>query len=177
MIHQHHDKSPIFGTGTFVAANAVVIGEVQTGEHCSIWYNVVLRGDVNFIRVGDRTNIQDGSICHVTVDQWPLILGNDVTIGHGVILHGCTIGDGVLVGMGAKILDGAVIGQGAIVGAGALVPEGMQVPENTLVMGVPAKVKRDLADNERETGRELAQRYVKYKEEYFTMGLQHPGVE
>ena len=176
MIHEHHNRHPQCAKGTFVASNAIVIGEVETGEHCSLWYNVVLRGDVNYIRIGDRTNIQDGTICHVTVNRWPLILGNDVTIAHGVILHGCTIHDGALVGMGAKILDGAVIGAGAVVGAGALVPEGMIVPENTMVMGIPARLKRALEENERGKGLELSQRYVKYKEEYLAMGLQHPGL-
>ncbi len=176
MIHGHHGKYPQFGAGTFVAANAIVIGEVATGPDCSIWYNVVLRGDVNFIRIGTRTNIQDGAICHVTVDEWPLILGDDVTIAHGVILHGCTIHNNAMIGMGAKILDGAIIGEGAIVGAGALVTEGMHVAANTMVMGIPAKVKRQLAGHERNTGCELAQRYVQYKEEYFELRLQHPGV-
>ena len=176
IIHEHHGKYPQFGAGTFVAPDATVIGEVTMGVDCSIWFGVKMRGDVNYIQIGDRTNIQDGTICHVTLNQWPLILGNDVTVGHGAILHGCIIHDEVLIGMGAKVLDGAEIGKGAIIAAGALVLEGMNVPEYTLVAGVPGKVKRDLKPDEI-VGLTLAKRYVKYKKEYIEMGLQHPALK
>ena len=126
----------------------------------------VIRGDVNYIRIGDRTNVQDGTVVHVQHDTHPTVLGNDVTIGHGAIVHGCTIRDRVLVGMGAIILNGATIGEDCIVAAGSLVTEGMTVPPRSMVMGSPAKVKRPLRDEEVAMIQAFADNYVRYRRDY-----------
>jgi carbonic anhydrase/acetyltransferase-like protein (isoleucine patch superfamily) len=130
---------------TFVAPSADVVGEVTVGAGSSIWYQAVLRGDMAPITIGEHSNIQDGCLLHVA-NGFPLQVGNYVTVGHGAILHGCTVEDGVLIGMGAIVLDGAVIGEGSIIGAGALVPEGKVIPPRSLVVGVPGKVIRELDD-------------------------------
>ena len=176
MIHEHHGVSPKIGKNTFIAPNAVVIGDVEIGENASVWFGVVMRGDVFHIRVGDRTNIQDGTICHVTNGKYALTIGNDVTIGHGAIVHGCTLHDHSFVGMGAKVLDGAVVSSYSMVAAGALVREGQVVPEGVLVAGVPAKIKREITDEERAMISEWSHRYSSYKDEYIKMGIQHEGV-
>ena len=122
----------------------MIIGDVTIGEDASVWFNAVLRGDLDQIRVGARTNIQDGTIVHL--DQgFPCIIGDDVTVGHGCIVHGCTVGDGAMLGMGAIVLTGAKIGERAIVGAGALVREGQEIPPETVAVGIPAKVRRDVS--------------------------------
>ncbi len=177
MIHEHHKISPKFGENVFVAPNAVVIGDVQIGKDASIWFGVMLRGDVNFIRIGDMTNIQDGTLCHVTLNHHPLLIGRGVTVGHGAILHGCVIKDYCLIGMGAKILDGAEVGPFSIVAAGSLVREGQRIPPSTLAAGVPAEVKRILKPEEQEAIRQSAERYVKYKNEYLAMGVQHAALK
>jgi len=128
--------------------SSVVIGDVVIGADSSLWFNVVVRGDVNYIRIGERTNVQDNSVLHVTNKTHPLVIGSDVTIGHSVTLHGCTVKDRCLVGMGATILDGAVIGEDSLVGAGALVTENTVIPPGSLVKGMPAKVARKLNDDE-----------------------------
>jgi carbonic anhydrase/acetyltransferase-like protein (isoleucine patch superfamily) len=148
IIRGYEGKRPRLGERVFVAENATLIGDVELGNDCSIWYGTVLRGDVHFISVGSRTNIQDHCVVHVTNGTHPAVIAEEVTIGHGVIVHGCTIKRGALIGMGSRVLDGAVIGEQALVGAGALVPEGMHVPPRTLVLGVPARVKRPLTDEE-----------------------------
>ena len=177
MIHAHHGVSPRFGEQVFVAPNAIVIGDVKMGNDCSIWFGVMMRGDVNYIRIGDKTNIQDGTICHVTLNKYPLIIGNNVTVGHGAIIHGCVIKDYCLIGMGAKILDGAEIGPYSLIAAGSLVKEGTIIPPSTLAAGVPASVKRILRPDERELLKASAERYVKYKNEYLALGLQHPDLK
>jgi len=144
----------------FVAPSAYVIGDVKIGADSSIWFGSVVRGDVHYIRIGECTNIQDLSVLHVTRKTYPLVIGSDVTIGHRVTLHGCTVGDRVLIGMGAVVLDGAIVEDGAFVGAGALVTEGMTVPSGTLAVGVPAKVKRSLSERERAFLSESAKNYV-----------------
>jgi carbonic anhydrase/acetyltransferase-like protein (isoleucine patch superfamily) len=141
--------SPLLGPGVFIAPGAAVIGDVHLGERASVWFGAVLRGDVFHIRIGARTNIQDGSVVHVTTGAHPTIVGDDVTVGHRVILHGCTVEDGALIGMGAIVMDRAVIGRGALVAAGSLVPEGMVVPPGMVAMGAPAKVKRPVSEPER----------------------------
>ena len=150
----------------FVVETAVIIGDVEIGEYSSIWFNAVVRGDVHYIRIGDRTNIQDLCMLHVTKDTHPLILGNDITVGHSVTLHGCTIKDRCLIGMGTTILDGAVVGEDCIIGAGALVTEGTVIPPGTLTIGMPAKPKRDLTEKEIARIRQSAQNYIDYARTY-----------
>ena len=160
---------PRLGNRVFVAENAVVIGDVALGDDSSVWYGAVVRGDVFRIRIGARTNIQDNCTLHVTTGTHAVTIGDEVTMGHGVIAHGCTIERGALIGMGSRVLDGAVIGEQALVGAGALVPEGMNVPSRTLVVGVPARVKRELTPEELTRLEESWKHYVALKEEYRTM--------
>lgn len=150
----------------FVVETAVIIGDVEIGEYSSIWFNAVVRGDVHYIRIGDRTNIQDLCMLHVTKETHPLILGSDITVGHSVTLHGCTIKDRCLIGMGATILDGAVVGEDCIIGAGALVTEGAVIPPGTLAVGMPAKPKRDLTEKELARIRQSAQNYIDYARTY-----------
>jgi carbonic anhydrase/acetyltransferase-like protein (isoleucine patch superfamily) len=150
----------------FVDDSAQVIGDVEVGEESSIWMVVVVRGDVHKIRIGKRSNVQDGTIVHVMNQTHPTTLGDDVTIGHGAILHGCTIEDRCLVGMGAILLNGAHIGTGSIIAAGTLIVEEMNVPPRSLVMGSPGKVKRQLTDAEVAGIQAYADRYVGYRLEY-----------
>ena len=166
MIRPYKGVVPTVAPDAFVDPSAQVIGDVVLGEASSLWMNVVVRGDVNYIRVGARTNIQDGTIVHVMRDTHPTVIGEDVTIGHSATIHGCTIEDRVLVGMGAIVLNGARIGSDSIVAAGALVVEGAQVPPGSLVMGSPAKVRRPLTDEEKASIRDYAARYVKYRLDY-----------
>ena len=170
-IFSFENKAPRIGARVFLAPGAVVLGEVFLGDDASIWFNVVLRADIHWIRVGARTNIQDGVIVHVENRQCPTLLEEDVSIGHGAILHGCTIGSGALIGMGAKILNEAVIGEGSLVAAGAVVREGFKAPRRSLVVGVPAVVKRALTDDEYARARGTAENYVRYKERYLAEGL------
>jgi carbonic anhydrase/acetyltransferase-like protein (isoleucine patch superfamily) len=137
-LRSYRGKSPVIAPDAFVDESAQVIGDVAVGARSSIWFNCVVRGDVHYIRIGEETNVQDLSCLHVLRDRFPLVLGNRVTIGHSVTLHGCTIEDGCLVGMASTILDGAVIGQGCLVAAGSLVTPGTKVPPFSLVMGSPA---------------------------------------
>ena len=165
--------SPAINPSTWIAPGATVIGDVEIGEESSVWFGCVVRGDVHRIRIGDRTNIQDLSMLHVThykkpdkSDGHPTIIGNDVTIGHRVMLHGCTIEDACLIGMSATILDGAVIGRESIVGAGALVTGGKVFPPRSLILGSPAKAVRTLSDEEVEELYASAKRYVGFMQEY-----------
>jgi carbonic anhydrase/acetyltransferase-like protein (isoleucine patch superfamily) len=152
-------RTPVLGRGVYIAAGAVVIGDVTLGERSSVWYHAVLRGDINRIEVGDHTNVQDNVVVHLA-DDYPCEIGSYVTVGHSAIVHACTVGDEVLVGMGATLLDGAVIGDQSIVGAGALVPPGMVIPSGSLVMGMPARVIRSLSPRERRGLRKWAEKYV-----------------
>ena len=145
----------------FFASGAKIIGDVQIGKNSSVWYNTVIRGDVNFIRIGELTNVQDCSMLHVTNETYPLIIGDKVTIGHSVTLHGCTVQNLCLIGMGAVVLDGATIEEGSVVAAGAVVPPKFVVPKGTLVAGVPCKVIRQLSKQEIT---ELENSAVRYKE-------------
>jgi len=154
----------------FAIETAMIVGDVEIGEQSSLWCGVVVRGDVNFVRVGARTNIQDGSVLHVTSRTHPAVVGDEVTVGHRVVLHGCTVKDRCLVGMGAIVLDGAVVGEDAMVAAGALVPPNMVVPPRTLAVGVPARVKRDLSQDEIASIRGSAHAYVRYAEQYLAEG-------
>src|SRR5918998_1998135 len=144
MLRQYRSILPTVHESAFVDESAQVIGDVHIGAESSIWMNVVVRGDVHHIRLGARTNIQDGTIVHVMRNTHPTVIGDDVTIGHAAVVHGCTIEDRCLIGMGAILLNGCRIGIGSIVAAGALVTEGMVVPPGSMVMGMPAKVKRPL---------------------------------
>jgi carbonic anhydrase/acetyltransferase-like protein (isoleucine patch superfamily) len=139
MILPFRGKAPRLLPEAYVAPTAVVIGDVELGERASLWFHTVARADVHHIRIGRNTNVQDGSLLHVTRGTHPLVIGDDVSIGHGVIVHGCTLGHRVLVGMGAVVLDGARIGDESIVGAGAVVPEGASFPPGSVLLGVPAR--------------------------------------
>src|SRR3954470_9965976 len=152
-------KKPQIGKGVYIARGAVVIGDVTLGDHSSVWYNAVLRGDINRIEVGHHTNIQDNAVLHLA-DDFPCVLGNYVTIGHSAVVHACRVEDEVLIGMGAVILDGAIIGRQSIVGAKALVTQGAQIPAGSLVLGAPAKVVRALTQEERAGLKAWAQKYV-----------------
>jgi len=163
-------KTPVLHPSAFVADGAVVIGDVEIGERSSLWFGCVARGDVNQIRIGARTNVQDLSVLHVTSRTHPTVVGDEVTIGHRVVLHGCTIKDRCLIGIGAIVMDGAVVGPESVVGAGALVPPGMVVPPRTLVMGAPAKVKRDLTADELAALGRSAENYVEYAARYAAEG-------
>ena len=155
--------SPVFGNDCFLAETAVVIGDVMMGDQCSVWYNAVVRGDVNAIRIGHRVNIQDGAVLHCTYQRAALTIGNDVSIGHNAIAHGCTIADKVLVGMGAIVMDHAVIGEGSVIAAGAVVLQNTVVEPGSLMAGVPAErigpISADLAANG--IGR-IAKNYLMY---------------
>ena len=166
MIKPYKGIWPRIHPTAFIEESAIIIGDVEIGAESSIWFNTVVRGDVHYIRIGARTNVQDLCMLHVTRNTHPLILGDGITVGHSVTLHGCTLKDGCLIGMGAIILDGAVIGEEALVAAGALVPEGMVVPPRTLVMGMPAKVKLELRPEEIERLRQSARNYVAYFRSY-----------
>jgi carbonic anhydrase/acetyltransferase-like protein (isoleucine patch superfamily) len=166
VIRTYHGRRPLIAESAYVDAAAVVIGDVTIGEHSSIWPCTVVRGDVNWIRIGARTNIQDGAVLHVMRDEFPLSIGDGVTVGHGCVLHGCTIESRVLVGMGSIILNNAKIGAGTIIAAGTLVPEGTVVPPGSLFMGHPGKFRRALTDADQKSIDEYAARYVEYKETY-----------
>jgi carbonic anhydrase/acetyltransferase-like protein (isoleucine patch superfamily) len=152
----------------YIDESAQVIGDVEIGEESSVWMNVVIRGDVNTIRIAGRSNIQDGTVIHVMRGTHATTIGSDVTVGHAAILHGCTIHDRVLIGMGALLLNGADIGEDSIVAAGTLVPEEKKFPARSLLMGRPAMLKRELTDREVATIRDYAERYVGYRKDYLT---------
>ena len=166
IVRPYDNKTPRIGARVFIAENAAVIGDVEIGDDCSIWFSATIRGDVNAIRIGRNTNVQDNCTIHVTHEAWPTTIGENVTIGHGAIVHGCTVENGALIGMGSRVLDGAVVGESALVGAGALVPEGMRVPPRMLVVGVPARVKRPLTEDELAHLENSWKNYVQYKEKY-----------
>ncbi len=173
MILRYKDKFPLFDESVFIAENAAVIGDVEIGRESGIWFSVVVRGDVNFIRIGERTNIQDGSVLHVTHKKYPLNIGNDVTVGHNATVHGCTVKNKVLIGMGAVILDNSIINSNSIVGAGSLVKENFTVPEGVLAAGIPAKIIRDLKEDEIAKIKQSALNYIMYAQEY--MNSVHSG--
>ena len=150
----------------YIDPSAQVIGDVSLGERSSIWPNAVVRGDVNAILIGDESNIQDNSVLHGDEGIPPLFIGNRVTVGHSVVLHGCHVEDDCLIGIGAIVLNNARIGAGSVIAAGALVPEGMQIPAGSLAMGVPAKVRREVSAEERERFQSGAQHYVELSQEF-----------
>lgn len=148
IVRTFDSKTPEIGDDVFVAETAVLIGDVKVGARSSVWYGVVLRGDVHHIRIGEEVSVQDNTVVHVTSGRHPTIVGDRVTIGHSVVLHGCTVEDQCLIGMGAVIMDRARIGKNCVVGAGALVTPGTEIPEGHLALGSPAKVSRKLTDEE-----------------------------
>src|SRR6266576_1129507 len=166
MIRPHRGRLPRIPSSAFVDDSAQVIGDVEIGDESSVWMCVVIRGDVNWIRIGRRSNVQDGTIVHVMTKTHPTTIGDNVTIGHGAIVHGCTIENQCLIGMGAILLNGAYIGTGCIIAAGALVVENMKVPPRSLVMGSPGKVKRLLTQAEVADIQLYADRYVQYRLDY-----------
>ena len=166
----HLDKDPSIPDSCYIDISARINGDVTLGEQCSVWFNVCMRGDVNTILLGSRTNVQDACVFHTTYRQYPLTIGNDVSFGHGVIAHGCTIGDRVLVGMGSTIMDNAVIGNDVLIGAGSLVTEGKQIPDGMLAFGRPARVVRPLTDAERQMVAERAVQYAAYAAAYRKQG-------
>ena len=152
-------RQPSLAEGVYLASTAVVLGDVTLGEHSSVWYHAVLRGDINYIKIGAFTNIQDGAVVHLA-DDFPCVIGDWVTVGHSAVVHACTVGDECLIGMNSTILDGAEIGAQSIVGANALVTQGARIPGGSLVLGSPAKVVRPLSAQERADLKTWAQHYV-----------------
>jgi carbonic anhydrase/acetyltransferase-like protein (isoleucine patch superfamily) len=166
MLRPYRSAFPRIDPSAFVDSSAQVIGDVQVGPESSVWMNVVLRGDINAIRVGARSNVQDLSCVHVMRGTHPTVIGDEVTIGHSAVVHGCTVEDRCLVGMGGILLNGCRIGSGSIVGAGALVPEGMVVPPGSMVLGVPGRVMRTLTGEERASILAYAESYVQHRLDY-----------
>ncbi len=167
MIKNFQDVAPKIHQSAFIAENAVIIGDVEIGERASIWYNCVLRGDVNFIRIGAGTNIQDGTIIHVSRGaDFPTIIEPEVTVGHSATIHGCYIETGSLIGIGAIVLDGARIGKNSLIAAGSLVTPATIIPERSYVLGAPARVRRELTDEEVENIQRFWQNYVTLSEIY-----------
>ena len=160
MLLAFQNKMPRVDPSSYIVENASVIGDVIIGEESSIWFNAVIRGDVNYIKIGKRTNIQDGCVLHVAREKYPLIIGNDVTVGHNATLHACTIESRCLIGMGATVMDGSNIGENCIIGAGSLVTSNTVIQPGNMVVGSPAKVKRKLADNEIHSIIKSASNYV-----------------
>jgi len=166
LILPYRGMHPRIDERAYLAPTAVVIGDVVIGPQSSVWFHAIVRGDVEKIRIGRRTNVQDSAVVHVTRDTWSTLIGDDVTLGHHATVHGCTIGNRVLVGIGAIVLDGAEIGDDCLIAAGALVPPGMKVPPRSLVSGVPGKVRRGLTDEEAAHLLWYANNYVEYSETY-----------
>jgi carbonic anhydrase/acetyltransferase-like protein (isoleucine patch superfamily) len=166
MIRSYKGIWPKLGSGVYVDPSAQVIGDVELGDHASVWMNAVVRGDVHRIRIGANSNIQDNCVVHVFKAEHETVVADHVTVGHSVTLHGCRIDSHCLIGMGATILNDAHVGEECIVAAGSLVPERMVIPPRSLVMGLPARVRRPVTDEEREGIRRSANNYVEYKESY-----------
>jgi carbonic anhydrase/acetyltransferase-like protein (isoleucine patch superfamily) len=163
------DREPSIHPSAFIAPSADIIGDVTVGKESSVWYGCVLRADINRIKIGERSNIQDGSVLHLS-DRFGVSVGDAVTIGHKALIHACTVGDGALIGMGAIVMDGAVIGANSIIGAGSLVLGGTEVPPGSLVIGSPARVVRRLTPEECLEGRRLAEKYVMVSRRYLARG-------
>ena len=168
MIRDHKGRTPRVPASVFIDVSAQVIGDVEIGDESSVWMCAVVRGDVNWIKIGKRSNVQDGTVIHVMTKTHPTTIGDSVTIGHGAIVHGCTIEDRCLIGMGAILLNGAHVGTGSIVAAGTLLVEGAKIPPRSLVMGSPGKVRRTLSDEEVLDIQAYADRYVGYRLDYMS---------
>jgi carbonic anhydrase/acetyltransferase-like protein (isoleucine patch superfamily) len=174
MLIPFQNHYPQLGSHVFIAEGAKIVGRVFLADEVSVWFNTVIRADVNRVHIGERTNIQDLCICH-EADDFPLWVGKEVTVGHSVTLHGCTVQDGALIGIGAILLNGSEIGEEAMIASHALIPEGMKVPPRVLVRGVPAKVVRDLRPEEITQNRYLAEKYVNLARLY--RGIPVPGFQ
>jgi carbonic anhydrase/acetyltransferase-like protein (isoleucine patch superfamily) len=163
LIKEINGKYPQIPSDCYVAENATIVGDVVLGSNCSVWFNAVIRGDVNSIRIGDKVNIQDGAVIHCTYQKHPTIIGNNVSIGHNAIVHGCTVKDNVLIGMGAIVMDNCEIGSNSIIAAGAVLTEGTIVPSGCIYAGVPAKKVKDISSEliHGEIDR-IANNYIKY---------------
>jgi carbonic anhydrase/acetyltransferase-like protein (isoleucine patch superfamily) len=171
VIRPFSGKTPKLHESVFTTFDAVIVGDVTIGAGSSVWFGSVLRGDVHSIRIGERTNVQDGCIVHVTHGRFGTTVGDEVTLGHRVTLHGCTVKNRCLVGIGAIVMDGAVVGEGSMVGAGALVPPGMEIPPGMLAVGAPARVKRELSSAEKAHLAESAKNYAEYAARYREEGF------
>lgn len=176
-LRPHADKSPQLGEAVYIDPQACVIGDVTLGDHSSVWPMAVIRGDMHRIEIGARTSVQDGAVLHIThagpfnPDGYPLLIGDDVTIGHQACLHGCTLGSRILVGIGSIVMDGAVIGDEVVLAAGALVPPGKTLESGYLYVGAPCKPARPLTHKEREFFRYSAANYVKLKDQYLSQAV------
>jgi carbonic anhydrase/acetyltransferase-like protein (isoleucine patch superfamily) len=166
MLYHFKEYKPILGKNVFIAPSADVIGNVTLGDDCGVWFNVTIRGDVHYIKIGDETNIQDNSVLHVTNGLFPLTIGNQVTVAHGVALHGCTINDQTLIGIGAVILDNVEVGARSIIAAGSLLREGNNFPAQSLIAGFPARIIRPLTTDEIKKNLQYARNYIDYKNSY-----------
>ncbi len=162
------NRKPQIDKTAYVAPGAVILGDVRILEDASVWFNCVLRGDVNYIQLGRRSNLQDLALCHGLYQTNPVIIGDDVTVGHSAIIHGCVVEDRCLIGMGAKVLSGAVVGAESIIAAGAVVREGQVIPPRSLVVGLPGKVKRTISDGEVELIFDYRKNYLEYKDVYLS---------
>lgn len=171
----YRDILPQIASDVFIAPGACVIGDVVIGERSSIWFNTVVRGDVHYIRIGSDTSIQDNSTLHVTAPRFPMHIGNRVIVGHKAIVHGCTVEDECMIGMGSIVLDGVKIGRGSVIAAGSLLPPGFEVPPDSVVMGSPARIKRQTTDADREMIRHSWSHYVELAAEYLGAGAMREG--
>lgn len=167
LIREYAGKRPRLGDRVYLAETAAIIGDVVLGDDVSVWYNSVVRGDCHFIRIGDRSNIQDNCVIHVTVERYPAVLEEEVTLGHAAIVHGAVVRKGALIGIRATVLDGVDVGESALIGAGALVAPRTKVPPRSLWLGVPARQVRVLSEAEAEQLKHYHRNYLGYKEEYF----------
>ena len=166
MIKKFRGKSPVIPDSCYISESVDLIGDITLGENVSLWFGTVIRGDMHFITIGNRSNIQDNSVIHVTTDISPTRIGSEVTVGHNAIIHGATIEDRCLIGMGAIIMDDVVVGEGSIVGAGAVVPPNMIIPPRSLVVGLPANIVRQTTNEELEMIIERAQHYIDFSQKY-----------
>lgn len=176
LILAYRNKKPQLADDVFIAPTAVVIGDVVVGPGSSLWFGVVVRGDIGPIRLGARVNLQEGVIVHLD-EGFPVVLEDDVTVGHGAIVHGAQVGAGAQIGMGAVLLTGSRVGAGAIVAAGAVVPEGMEIPPGTVAMGIPARIRREVSAEERLALLERARRYAERAQEFRALLVGHTGGE
>ena len=166
MIKQFERIKPKLGRDVYISESAAVIGDVILGNEVNIWFGAVLRGDMHYIKVGSRSNIQDNAVVHVTTAVSPTTIGLNVTVGHGAIIHGCTIEDNCMIGMGSVVMDDAVVGEGSLIGAGALVPPNMKIPPKSLVVGMPGKIVREVSDEEFQMIIDRPQEYIDLAAQY-----------